>query len=82
MSKSLYKSSFAIGLAFLPSAALAATQEELLTALLGNIQMYVLIIFVIIVIAAVYFMRPRGKPRKTPRFWPPAKRKRHPEQDR
>jgi len=81
MSKSLYNSSFAIGLAFLPSAALAATQEDLLTALLGNIQMYVLIIFVIIVIAAVYFM-PRGKPRKTPRFWPPAKRKRHPEQDR
>lgn len=54
-----------IGFALLPSAALAATQEELLTTLMGQIQMYVLIAFVVIVIAAVYFMRSRDK-RQTP----------------
>lgn len=65
MKKSLYKSSMGIGFALLPSAALAATQEELLTTLMGQIQMYVLIAFVVIVIAAVYFMRSRDK-RQTP----------------
>ena len=65
MKKSLYKSSMGIGLALLPSAALSATQEELLTTLMGQIQMYVLIAFVVIVIAAVYFMRSRDK-RQTP----------------
>jgi CBS domain-containing protein len=65
MKKSLYKSGAGISLALLPSAALAATQEDLLTTLLGQIQMYVLIAFVIIVIAAVYFMRSRDK-RHTP----------------
>ncbi len=65
MKKLLYKSGTGIGLALLSSAALAATQEELLTTLMGQIQMYVLIAFVIIVIAGVYFMRSRDK-RQTP----------------
>ena len=65
MKKSLYKSGTGIGLALLPSAALAATQEELLTTLLGQIQIYALIAFVMIVIAAVYFIRSRDK-RQTP----------------
>jgi CBS domain-containing protein len=65
MKKSLYKSGAGISLALLPSAALAASQEDILTTLLGQIQMYVLIAFVIIVIAAVYFMRSRDK-RHTP----------------
>ena len=61
----LYGTGTAISLTLLPSAALAATQEELLTSLMGQIQMYVLIAFVIIVIVAVYFMRSRDK-RQTP----------------
>ena len=61
MSKFLYKSSIGIGLALLSSAALAATDEEPLTTLLGQIQIYALIAFVIIVIAGVYFMRSRDK---------------------
>jgi CBS domain-containing protein len=65
MRKLLYKSGFGIGLALLSSASLAATQEELLSTLLGQIQMYVLIAFVIIVIAGVYFMRSQDK-RQTP----------------
>ena len=65
MRKLLYKSGTGIGLALLSSAALAATQEELLTSLLGQIQIYALIAFVIIVIAGVYFMRSRDK-RHTP----------------
>ena len=65
MRKLLYKSGAGIGLALLSAAAHAATQEEILTTLLGQIQMYVLIAFVIIVIAAVYFMRSRDK-RQTP----------------
>jgi len=65
MRKLLYKSGIGIGLALPSSAALAATQEELLTALLGQIQIYALIAFVIIVIAGVYFMRSRDK-RQTP----------------
>jgi CBS domain-containing protein len=65
MRKLLYKSSTGIGLILLSSAALAETQEELLTTLLGQIQMYALIAFVIIVIAGVYFMRSRDK-RQTP----------------
>ena len=47
-------------LALLSSAALAATQEELLT-LMGQVQMYVFVAFVIIVMAGVYFMRLRDK---------------------
>src|SRR5665811_1501217 len=61
----LYKSGIGFGLALLSSAALAATQEELLTILMGQIQMYVVIAFVIIVIAAVYFMKSQDK-RQTP----------------
>ena len=61
----LYRTGTAISLALLPSAARAATQEELLTRLMGQIQMYALIAFVIIVIVAVYFMRSRDK-RLTP----------------
>ena len=65
MRKLLYKSSTGIGLTLLSSAALADTQEELLTTLLGQIQMYAFIAFTIIVIAGVYFMRSRDK-RQTP----------------
>jgi len=65
MRKLLYKSGVGIGLALLSSTAFAATQEDLLTSLMGQIQMYVLVGFVIIVIAAVYFMRSRDK-RQTP----------------
>ena len=65
MRKLLYKSSTGIGLTLLSSASLAATQEELLSTLMGQIQMYLLIAFVIIVIAGVYFMRSRDK-RQTP----------------
>ena len=61
----LYKFGIVISLALLSSAALAATQEELLTSLMGQIQMYVLIGFVIIVIGGVFFMRSRDK-RQTP----------------
>jgi CBS domain-containing protein len=61
----LYKSGIGFGLALLSSAALAATEEELLTILMGQIQMYVLIAFVIIVIAGVYFMKSQDK-RQTP----------------
>ena len=61
MRKLLYKSGAGIGLALLSSTAFAATQEELLGMLLGQIQMYVLIAFVIIVIAGVYFMKSRDK---------------------
>ena len=65
MRRLLYKSGSEIGLALLSSASLAATQEELLSTLMGQIQMYLLIAFVIIVIAGVYFMRSRDK-RQTP----------------
>ena len=57
----LYKSGAAIGLTLLSSAALAATQEEFLTSLMGQIQLYVLVAFVIIVIGGVFFMRSRDK---------------------
>ena len=65
MRKLLCKSGIGISLALLPSAACAATQEDLLGILLGQIQMYVLVAFVIIVIIGVYFMRSRDK-RQTP----------------
>ena len=61
MRKLLYKSGIGIGLALVSPAALAATQEELLGTLLGQIQIYVLIAFVIAVIAGVYFMRSRDR---------------------
>jgi CBS domain-containing protein len=62
MRKLLYKSATGIGLALLSPAVFAATQEEVLTTLFGQVQMYVFIVFVIIVIAGVYFMRLRDKP--------------------
>jgi len=66
MQKLLYKSGIAIGLALLSPVALAApTQEDVLALLFGQVQTYVFIIFVIIVIAAVYFVRSRDK-RTTP----------------
>jgi CBS domain-containing protein len=65
MRKLLYKSGTGIGLALLSPAVLAATQEEVLTTIFGQVQMYVFIVFVIIVIVGVYFMRSRDK-RQTP----------------
>jgi len=65
MRKLLCKSGTSIGLALLSSAAFAASQEELLTTIFGQVQMYVFIAFVIIVAAGVYFMRSRDK-RQTP----------------
>jgi CBS domain-containing protein len=65
MRELLCKSGIGICLALLSSAASAATQEELLGMLLGQIQAYALIAFVIVVIAGVYFMSSRDK-RQTP----------------
>jgi len=65
MRKLLYKSGTAIGLALLSPAALAATRDEVQTLLFGQVQIYVFLAFVIIVIAGVYFMRSRDK-RSTP----------------
>jgi CBS domain-containing protein len=65
MKKLLCKSGIGTGLVLVSSAACAATQEDLLGTLLGQVQMYVLIAFVIIVIAGVYFMRSQDK-RQTP----------------
>ncbi len=61
MRKLLCKSGIATSLVLLSSAACAASQEDLLGTLLGQVQMYVLIAFVIIVIAGVYFMSSRDK---------------------
>ena len=63
MSKLFCKSSTGIGLALL-SPAVLATQEELLTTV-GKVPIYALILFAIVVIVAVYFMRSRDK-RGTP----------------
>jgi CBS domain-containing protein len=65
MRKLIYKLGSGMGLALFSSAAFAASQEELLTTILGQVQMYVLVAFVIIVAAGVYFMRSRDK-RQTP----------------
>jgi CBS domain-containing protein len=65
MRKLLYKSAIGTSIALLSSAAGAATQEQLLETLLGQVQMYVLIAFVVIVVAGVYFMQSRDK-RQTP----------------
>jgi CBS domain-containing protein len=66
MKKLLYKSGAAISLALLSPAAFAAyTPEDVLTTLFGQVQMYILIAFVIIVIGGVYFMRSQDK-RTTP----------------
>jgi CBS domain-containing protein len=65
MRKLLYKSGTGIGLALLSSPVLAATLDQEQTALFGQVQMYVLIAFVIIVVTGVYFMKSRDK-RQTP----------------
>ncbi len=64
MRELLYGSGAAIGLALLSPAALAASQEDTLTAL-GQVPLYALIVFVIVVTVAVYFMRFQDK-RRTP----------------
>jgi CBS domain-containing protein len=65
MRKLLYKLGTGIGLALLSPAAMAATHEDLLTTLFGQVQLYILIAFVIIVVIGVYFMKSRDK-RQTP----------------
>ena len=65
MRKLLYKSGTGIGLALLSSPVLAATLDEVQTTIFGQVQMYVFIAFVIIVIVGVYFMKSRDK-RQTP----------------
>ena len=65
MRKLLYKSGTGIGLVLLSPAAFAGTLEDIQTTLFGQVQVYVFIAFVIIVIAGVYFMRSRDK-RLTP----------------
>jgi len=59
MSKLVYNSGIGIGLALL-SPAVLATQEELL-ATIGRVPIYALILIVIVVSVAVYFMRSRDK---------------------
>ena len=58
MRKLLYKSGTGIGLALLSSPVLAATLDQEQTALFGQVQMYVLIAFVIIVAATCHALRP------------------------
>jgi CBS domain-containing protein len=65
MRKLLYKSGAGIALALLSPAVLAATLDEVQTTIFGQVQVYVVIAFVIIVIAAVYFMKSQDK-RQTP----------------
>lgn len=62
MRKLPYKSGTGIGLALLSPAALAATQEETLT-LITEVMACVFIVFVIVVIISVYFMKSRDKRR-------------------
>ena len=64
MRKLFYKSGTGIGLALLPTAVLAM-QEQLLGAITSTLPMYAFILFVIVVIVAVYFMRSRDQ-RVTP----------------
>ena len=70
MRKLLYKSGTAIGLALLSRAALAATRDEVQTLLFGQVQIYVLLAFVIIAAVAVYFKK-----------WPEDKRQNSVEQN-
>jgi CBS domain-containing protein len=60
MRKLRYKSGTGFGLALLSPAALAATLEEELTTVI-KVSMYAFIVFVIVVIIGVYFMRSRDK---------------------
>ena len=62
MRKLRYKQGTALGFALLSSAALAATQEEVLT-IIGKVSLYAFIAFVIVVSVGVYFMRSRDKRR-------------------
>ncbi len=64
MRKLRYKSGTGIGLALLSPAVLAATQEEELTTVI-KVSMYAFIVFVIVVIVGVYFMRSRDKRQAT-----------------
>lgn len=67
MRKLLYLSGSSIGFAlFFPAAALADTDEDWLTTIFGQVQMYVFIVFVIIVVVGVYFMRLREDKRQAP----------------
>jgi CBS domain-containing protein len=59
MRKLLYSLGAGIGLALLPSAALATLEE--LQRTVGQVPIYVLIVFTIVVSVAVYFMRSRDK---------------------
>jgi CBS domain-containing protein len=66
MRKLLYKSGAGISFALLfPAAVLADTNENVLTTIFGEVQMYVFIAFVIIVVTGVAFMKSRDK-RQTP----------------
>jgi len=73
MRKLLYKSGIGVGLillshaalVLLSHAALAGTLEDIQTTLFGQVQVYMSVAFVIIVVAGVYFMRSRDK-RLTP----------------
>ena len=60
MRKLRYKSGTGMGLALLSPAVLAATLEEVLTTVI-KVSMYAFIVFVIVVIVGVYFMRSRDK---------------------
>jgi CBS domain-containing protein len=67
MRKLLYLSGSCIGFALLvPAAALADTDEDWLTTIFGQVQMYVFILFVIVVVVGVYFMRLREDKRQAP----------------
>jgi CBS domain-containing protein len=67
MIKLLYLSGSCIGFALLvPAAALADTDEIWLTTIFGQVQMYVFILFVIVVVVGVYFMRLREDKRQAP----------------
>jgi CBS domain-containing protein len=65
MRKIIYKLGSGMGLALLSSPILAATLDDVQTTIFGQVQMFVFIAFVIIVIAGVYFMKSRDK-RQTP----------------
>lgn len=66
MRKLLCKSGTGIGLMLLsPAAVAAATLEEVQTTVFGQVQVYMFVAFVIIVILGVFFMRSRDK-RQTP----------------
>ena len=62
MRKLRYKSGTGIGLALLSPVVLAATHDEVVTAII-KVSMYAFIVFVIVVIVGVYFMRSRDRRR-------------------